>query len=93
MAECLEKIPDEAASLKSTFSSFFDSVFEFFSSKKELRQEDCELLKNTYSVWASAYEKENEKSVGAGEIPVYNVNNHNGSYYYWAEEQRKGRAP
>lgn len=93
VADCLEKFPEDARLLKTAFSTFFDSIFDFFSTKKELKQEDCELLKNTYSVWASAYEQENEKSVGANEIPVYNVNNHNGSYYYWAEEQRKGRVP
>ncbi len=75
----------------------FEDIFDFFWNKKDkLTDQDCEILKSTYSVWSSYYDDENQKlreDQTAGKIPLYNVNDHNSAFYYWSLEQNKGRVP
>ena len=97
VSKCLRTSGDgKNASVKKGFSQVFENIFEYFWNKKSsLNDQDCELLKSTYSVWSSFYDDENailrkENSKG---IPLYNVNDHNSSFYYWAMEQNRGRIP
>lgn len=77
--------------------SSFDSIFSHFWNKSQqdnLTQQDCEVLRKTYSVWASFYDAQNDQTNRDEEkIPLYNVNPHNSSYYYWMQERNSGRIP
>jgi hypothetical protein len=85
--------------IKKSFSDVFEKIFTKFWNKNSLNNEDCEVLEKTFSVWSSFYDDENGLKKNEAEpydqtaIPVYNVNNHNASFYAWATEQRKGRIP
>lgn len=70
-------------------ANVFDSIFSFFDQKSKdggLTGGDCKVLIKTYSLWASQYDAMNQDTApgaGSDEIPVYNVNPHNASYFYW----------
>ncbi len=79
--------------------STFDSIFDTFWNKAQnnnLSEEDCNVLRQTYSMWSTFYDDLNDKNpelANEDEVPLYNVNPHNSSYYYWSQEQRTGRIP
>lgn len=81
--------------IKSTFDSIFKNFWEK-SKTKNLTTQDCNVLRKTYSVWSSFYDDLNEKDENVAQeasVPLYNVNPHNSSYYYWMQEKRKGTIP
>ncbi len=94
IVSCLGKNQNTVLKIKSTFATFFEDIFIYFWRKPKLSNEDCQLLENTYSAWASFYEDENEQSKNSvAGIPIYNANAHNASLNYWAKEQQNGRIP
>ncbi|MGK5086778.1 hypothetical protein WDW86_04415 [Bdellovibrionota bacterium FG-2] len=96
VSQCLStSSPLQNSKMKGTFSGFFEDLFDHFWKKPNLTDEDCAVLRNAYSVWSSFYDGENRSQLTAAtkKIPVYNVNDHNASYYYWAKEQQKGNVP
>lgn len=90
VGECLGNRP--AGSILDQFGSFFRNLFNHFWNKPSLSNEDCRVLQQAYRVWSSLYEDRNQGEARSN-IPVYNVNAHNASFYYWAQEQRNGRIP
>ncbi len=92
---CIEKNNNQTNGLKKFFQGTFDSIFNFFTNKKNLTDEDCEVLSRTYEVWSSFQEEENKaahENKGLS-IPLYNVNPHNSSYIAWLKEKAKGNIP
>lgn len=81
--------------IKSTFDSIFKDFWEK-SKRKNLTTQDCNVLRKTYSVWSSFYDDLNNKDEAIAQeetVPLYNVNPHNSSYYYWMQEKNKGTIP
>ena len=95
VSSCLGIVPTaNQGELKELSSNIFDSIFNFFSKKEPLGNEDCEVLKKTYEVWSSFYDEENsDKDNSEEEIPFYNVNPHNSAYFYWVKEKANGNIP
>ncbi len=96
VTQCLStSSPLRNSRIKGTFAGFFEDLFDHYWKKPNLTDEDCAVLRNAYSVWSSFYDGENRANLSASskKIPVYNVNDHNASYYYWAKEQQKGNVP
>jgi hypothetical protein len=93
---CFKKDGVASRGLKDTFSTVFNSIFKFFSNKKDLSKEDCAVLERTYEAWASFQSDENDLAKGDNvedEIALYNVNPHNSSFTAWLKEREKGNIP
>ncbi|MAZ47458.1 MAG: hypothetical protein CME65_02780 [Halobacteriovoraceae bacterium] len=94
ISTCFEpNVETQPENLRELASHVFQSIFNFFSGKEELTEQDCEVLKQTYSVWSTFYENDNEKRSSDEAIPFYNVNSHNSAYFYWMRERQNGNIP
>lgn len=82
-----------ASSILDDFGGFFRDLFNSFMNKSSLSNNDCQVLQRAYEVWSSMYDDLNKTQEKTSEIPLYNVNAHNASFYHWANEQRRGRIP
>ncbi len=82
-----------ASSILNDFGGFFRDLFNSFMNKSSLSNNDCQVLQRAYEVWSSMYDDLNNSQEKTSEIPLYNVNAHNASFYHWANEQRRGRIP
>lgn len=91
VGECLGTTP--ATSVLGRFGDFFRNLFNHFWGKPQLTDADCSVLKRAYEVWSSLYDDRNDLEQNRSGISIYNVNAHNASFYYWAQEQRRGRIP
>jgi hypothetical protein len=71
------------------FSNMFESIYDLFSKKDELKDEDCEVLQRTFELWASFNQKQNKRPSLGSSVPVYNVNRHDTAYHKWSEQRIK----
>lgn len=101
VAHCLSAEPEALnGGLRANFRQFFNNLFSHFWRRAEasgLSENDCAVLRSSYAVWASFNDDDNRANIAAPPepeaIPVYNVNDHNASFYYWSREQANGRIP
>lgn len=91
---CFDSSSTDNSALKALYAPVFDSIYNFFTGKKNLTNEDCEVLRRTYELWAGFNEGENElQRETANEIPFYNVNPHNSAFPHWLRERERGNIP
>lgn len=91
---CFDSSSTDNSALKKLYAPVFESIYNFFTNKKSLTSEDCEVLRRTYELWSGFNEGENElQSQAAAEIPFYNVNPHNSAFPHWLRERERGNIP